>query len=101
MAGKDELDDLILEEDDNIIVLTDEEGNDTEFELLDAIDLDGTTYVVLLPTDEGEEEVVILQESESEDPDEFTYESVENDEILEKVFAMFKERFKDEFEFED
>ena len=35
---------------DNIIVLNDEDGNEVEFEYLDAVEMDGTEYIILLPT---------------------------------------------------
>ena len=94
------------EELDNIIILNDEDGNEVKFEFLDLIDLDDEEYVVLLPvTDEGEEdegEVVILKlEDTDEDSDEESYVGVEDEEILNKVFAIFKEKYKDEFNFVD
>jgi len=90
------------EEIDNIIVLNDEDGEEVKFEFLDLIELDGEEYVVLLPADETEEdagEVVILKLEDSESEDEESYVSVDDEEILNKVFDMFKEKFKDEFNF--
>ena len=86
------------EELDNIIILNDEEGNEVKFEFLDLIELDGEEYVVLLPTEEEEdsEEVVILKVEDSEDEETESYVSVEDEETLNKVFEMFKEKFKDE-----
>ncbi len=95
------------EELDNIVTLKDEEGNDVKFEFLDVIEYEGEQYVVLLPAEEAEnsepDEVVILQlESESEDEDgEETYVSVDDENILNAVFEIFKEKFKDEFNFVD
>ena len=94
------------EELDNIIVLNDEEGNEVQFEFLDLVELDEEEYVVLLPvTAEGEEdegEVVILKlEDTDEDSEEESYVGVEDEEILNKVFAIFKEKYKDEFNFVD
>lgn len=90
------------EELDNIITLNDEEGNEVEFEFLDLIEFEGEEYVVLLPVEETEDagEVVILQ-VEDIDSDEESYTSVEDEEILNKVFEIFKEKFKDEFNFVD
>ena len=94
-----------MEELDNIIVLNDEDGNEVEFEFLDVIQLDDEEYVVLLPvTKEGEEEsdeVVILKIEDTESEDEESYVSVEDEETLAKVFEMFKDKFKDEFNFID
>ena len=94
------------EELDNIIVLNDENGNEVEFEFLDLIEFEGEEYVVLLPmTAEGEEdegEVVILKvEDIDEDTDEESYVSVDDEEVLNKVFEIFKEKFKDDFDFVD
>ena len=92
------------EELDNIVILNDEDGNEVKFEFLDLVDEE---YVVLLPvTVEGEEEegeVVILkvEDNDDEDSDEESYVSIEDEEILNKVFEIFKEKFKDDFDFVD
>lgn len=93
------------EELDNVIILNDEDGNEVKFEFLDLVELEDEEYVVLLPIDEGEEgdgEVVILKlEDTDEDSEEESYVGVEDEEILNKVFAIFKDKFKDEFDFVD
>lgn len=92
------------EELDNIIVLNDEEGNEVNFEFLDLVELDGEEYVILLPTDENDEEpgeVVILQVEDTDSDDEESYVSVEDEDVLQAVFEIFKEKFKDEFNFID
>ena len=94
------------EELDNIIVLNDEQGNEVKFEFLDLVELEEEEYVVLLPvSEEGEEdegEVVILKlEDTDEDAEEESYVGVEDEEILNNVFAIFKEKYKDEFNFVD
>ena len=94
------------EELDNIISLNDEDGNEVKFEFLDLIDFEDEQYVVLLPVlEEGEEdegEVVILKlEDSDEDTEQESYVSVENEETLMKVFNIFKDKFKDEFDFVD
>ena len=94
------------EELDNIVILNDEDGNEVQFEFLDLVELDDEEYVVLLPiTGEGEEdegEVVILKlEDTDDDSEEESYVGVEDEEILNKVFEIFKEKYKDEFNFVD
>ena len=95
------------EELDNIVVLNDEEGNEVKFEFLDLVELDDEEYVVLLPvTEEGEEdegEVVILkvEDNDDEESDEESYVSVDDEDTLNKVFEIFKEKFKDDFDFVD
>ena len=93
------------EELDNVIVLNDEDGNEVKFEFLDLVELDDEEYVVLLPIaedEEGDGEVVILKlEDTDEDSEEESYVGVEDEEILNRVFAIFKDKFKDEFDFVD
>ena len=90
------------EELDNIIILNDEDGNEVEFEFLDLIEYEGEEYVVLLPVETEEPgEVVILKLEDTESEDEESYVSVEDEEVLNKVFEKFKEKFEDEFNFVD
>lgn len=91
------------EELDNIIILNDENGNEVQFEFLDLIEYDEEEYVVLLPVEEVSEdeigEVVILKVEPTESEDEESYVGVEDEEVLNKVFDIFKEKFKDEFNY--
>lgn len=87
-------------ESENIIVLNDGEGNEIEFEFLDIIHYRGKEYVVLLPTSDEADEVVILQLEEADDETE-SYISVDNELTLQAVFEIFKEKAKDIFNFVD
>ena len=40
---------LLNEEEISILSLTDEEGNEVEFELIDSVDYEGVEYLILLP----------------------------------------------------
>ena len=94
--------DMIPDEElSNIITLSDEEGNPVDFEFLDLIEYDGGEYAVMLPMEEDDGDVVILKVEESDDPELENYCSVESEETLSAVFEIFKERFKDEFNFAD
>ena len=105
MADFDEKDfdetDFDEEELDNVIELTDEDGETVQYEFLDLITYEDNDYVVLLPVDEDSDEVVILQVEASDDEDSDNYVSVESEEILTAVFDIFKEKFKDDFDFAD
>ena len=85
---------------DNYIVLNDENGDEVQFEFLDLIEHDSKEYVVLLPVEDDDGEVVIL-EIEETDGDEESYVSVDDEETLMQVFEIFKEKFKQEFNFLD
>lgn len=96
MSDKEERQD---EELDNVIVLTDDEGNDVEFEWLDTIELNDKTYVVVLPTEDDSDEVVILKIESEEDED--TFVGLEDEDEINEVFEAFKEKNKENFDFED
>lgn len=51
-------------DEDNIITLNDENGNEVEFEFLDLIPYRQNEYVVLLPIGDSDGQVVILQRKE-------------------------------------
>ncbi len=85
---------------DNIITLQDENGEDVRFEFLDLIEYEGGRFVVLLPEDDTDGEVIILKVEDLNEEEE-SYTGVDDDDILNAVFAIFKEKFKDEFNFED
>lgn len=89
------------EEFDNIIHLNDEDGNDVPFEFLDLIEYESNEYVVLLPVDEDAHEVVILKLDEGRTEDEESYVDVENQAVLDAVFRIFKDKYKEEFNFFD
>ena len=90
--------DMILDE-DNLFVLNDEDGNEIKFEFLDLIELENENYVVLYPIENKNEEVVILKVQETEgELDEYL--SVD-EKTLQAVYAIFKEKFKDVYDFQD
>lgn len=90
---------VLEEEESSFITLTDENGEDAEFEFMECIAYQGKEYLVLLPADEDSAEVVIL-EVEPVDEETENYISVEDEATLNAVYAIFKEHFKDIFTFE-
>lgn len=87
------------ETEDNIIVLTDDNGEDQEFEFLDLIEYENEEYIVIIPVDEKADEVIILKIESLNDEDE-QYVGVEDEETLAAVFEIFKEHYKDVVNFE-
>ena len=96
----EEIKDMIPEEEDNIITFVDENGEEITFEYLDCIEYEGKEYLCLLPAEEENNEIVIL-EVEPIDEENENYLAIEDEAVLEGVYAIFKERFKDILNFED
>ena len=91
---------ILQEEENSIVTFVDENGDEIEMEFLDCIEYQGKEYLALLPTEEGSNGVVIL-EIEPIDEENENYLTVEDDAILDAVYDIFKEKFKDIFTFED
>ena len=91
---------ILQEEESYIISLTDENGVETEFEYLDCIEYEGKEYLVLMPVDEITTEIVILEVEPVDDENE-NYLSVTDEVLLNTVYGIFKEKYKDVLTFED
>lgn len=88
-----------MNEERNIMTLTDENGNNVDYELLDIIEYDKRIYAVFYPTIPDDTEVVILRVENADNADQSVY-VVEQDEfIINKVYEMFKEKYNDDFKF--
>ena len=108
------MDDRIASINDNgeydpyIISLSDEDGVEYEFEVLDDVDYNDARYLALLPVEEEEEDgprdsgqLVILKAVPGEDPTDEEYEEIEDDAEYEEVAALFADRLQDLFEIEE
>lgn len=77
--------------------LTDEDGNESQFELIGEAEIDGVTYYALTELDEegnqiSDEYVVLRLESEG---DEDVLVSIDDDDEFEKVADYFDDEFSD------
>lgn len=91
---------ILMEEEESILTLTDENGVDMEFEYLDCIQYQGKEYLILMPLAEESAEIVIL-EIQPVDEENENYVAVEDESILDAVYGIFKERYKDVLNFAD
>lgn len=83
----------------NYVLLTDENGNEVEFEHIDTVEVDGQLYMAFIPAQlavDEEAEVVILKVVE-EDGEEVLV-SVEDDEEADRIFAIVMERVEEMYE---
>ena len=91
---------ILQEEEIELLTLTDENGTDVDFEYLDCIEYEGKEYLVLMPADELATEIVIL-EVEPVDEETENYLSIQDENILNAVYGIFKEKYKDILQFEE
>ena len=88
------------EEESPVLTLTDENGEDVDFEYLDCLTYNKKEYLILMPADSPETNVVIL-EIEPVDAENENYLAVTDQGILDAVYGMFKEKYKDILTFEE
>lgn len=87
-----------MTQEDEVLTLTDEDGNEHEFSVIDIIELDGSEYAILLPMEGGEEdqdEAIILRIDSDDDGNEVLVD-IENDEEWEKVADTWASMMEDE-----
>ena len=97
MANEEYMD--AMENEGTLITLEDEEGNEIEFEFLDVIEYEGEEFIVLIENDEDADEVVILKINAIDDETD-EYVSIDDEELLDKIFDIFKKKYDGEINFQ-
>lgn len=96
------------EYDPDIITLSDDEGKEYTFEVLDAIETDTDRYLALLPVyddpqkmlEDSGELVIVKVEEDAETGEEF-YSEIEDDDEYETIADAFVDRLENFFEIDD
>ena len=100
---------------DEVLTLTDEEGNEHEFSVIDMIEMDGSEYAILLPIeaeadadaeadaeadddadDDADDEEAIILKIVIDDEGNEVLEDIEDDEEWEKVADTYASMIEDE-----
>ncbi len=90
----------------DLVTLSDDQGNEYNFEVLDAVETDQGRYLALLPVYDKPEDMVedsgeLVVLKVFEDGDEEYYEEIEDDDEYETVADIFVDRLQDAFEIEE
>ena len=80
-------------EQENIVELYDDEGNNLKFEHIMTLALKGNSYICLAPAEEmediAEDEMVIMRIEQDEETGEDVYATIEEDDELNEVFEEY------------
>lgn len=88
-------DELFNEE---VFTLTDEEGNEKQFELLGSQEIDGNTYLALVPVEDNEnDEYVILKVEEGEE----MLVTIDDDDEFNRVADFFDDELFGEIDYDE
>lgn len=95
----------MVEENDDIVVLTDEEGIEHQFQVVDFFNVEDQEYAILLPLDEldsedEDEEALIFRVEEEDDGNQILVE-IEDDDEWERAAAEWEQRLAEEIEEDD
>lgn len=92
-------DEELMQEDDDLVILEDEDGNAVEFEFLELVTVDEKPYAVLLPTEDDDELGVVIVEVVDLGEETEHYDAVTDDALNERIFEQFKKEFGDKYDF--
>ena len=90
----------------DLLTLLDDEGQEHEFEIIDELENDDGHFLALVPTQQEADELVSDAETYYifeviEEDGEEQLQEVEDDELLDKLAAIFEERFNEAYFDED
>lgn len=90
----------------DLLTLLDDEGQEHEFEIIDELENDDGHFLALVPTQQEADELVSDAETYYifeviEEDGEEQLQEVEDDELLDKLAAIFEERFSEAYFDED
>ena len=90
--------------DPEIFTLTDEEGNESDFELIASQEIDGATYVALVPYTEtnkdAEVQDYVVLKLEADEKGEDLLVTIDDDDEFEKVAEIFEDMLFDEIDYD-
>ncbi len=82
----------IFEEQD-IYTLTDEDGNESRFELLATTEVDGVVYLALEPMDDNPDDSYVILKLVRDENDEEVLVTIDDDDEFERIADLFEDEF--------
>ena len=82
-----------LYEEQDIYTLTDEEGNENQFELLATTEVDGVVYLALEPLDDNPGDTYVILKLVRDENDEEVLVTIDDDDEFDRIADMFEDEF--------
>ena len=79
---------------------TDDDGNDVSFEIIGSVEYSERIFLVAIPFDEEDEDLVIIEVIEGDEEDSEEFVAVEDEALAMAVYEEFKKNYEGEYEFE-
>lgn len=87
-------------DEDNIIEMTDEDGNVVKCELYDVVEFEGNQYALLVEAESDDEEPEVVLMKYTEEGEDVYFETIDDDEEFDRV-QNYIESLEDEFELDE
>ena len=87
------------EEEVEIVTLSDEDGNETDFQILQVLEIEDGEYYALLPDKEDAEEYYIVR-GETDEKGEKILSTIDDDDEFEKISDIFNDMFFGEINYD-
>lgn len=84
-----------------IYTLTDEDGNESEFQLIGKEELDGQTYIALIPLEDNDDGSYVILKMAEDENGESIFVSIDDDDEFEKVANFFDEKLIPEIDYDE
>ena len=86
------------EYEEEVLLLTDEDGNEVPFQIVDTLELADELFAILSPVDEEDDEILIFRILEDEEGQQF--EQMDDEDIVQRVLDVYRSSDED-YEFCD
>lgn len=83
-----------------IFTLTDEEGNENQFELIGSHEVDGITYVALVPIENNNDDEYVILKMEKDEDDEDILVTIDDDDEFERIADIFDDELFNDVDYD-
>ncbi len=80
-------------EEQDVYTLTDEEGNESQFELLASTEVDGVVYLALEPMDDNPDDSYVILKLVTDENGEEVLVTIDDDDEFDRIADMFEDEF--------
>lgn len=83
-----------------VIILTDESGNEVQFEVIASLEIDGVLYYALMPTEDNENGDCVLLKLEKDENGEDVLSTIDDDDEYDRVADIFEDEVFSEIDYD-
>lgn len=101
MSDEKKNENLENEEEQDIITLTDENGEESDYEVMGTYDEENVTYVALYPLKNNEKEEYVILKTQVDDSGEEMLITIDDDDEFDRVADIFEDMLFDEIDYDE